>query len=518
MRAATLAGLVRPASGQGGPAAGTSSKPDSWFETGEGWLGRIGVGLLAIGFIFLFRYAVDRGWLTPELRIAAGLLTGAGLLGAGLQFFPDRPRYRQILMAGGVVILFMTGLAASELYHLVSGTVALGFHTIVGGIAFAIARRQDDAVMASLGAVGSLIPPGFLLEGSVPGAVLWLHLLLIIVWTGLLYARNGWPTLLIASAGSTLIATFREVPAEPAVRAAAVAVLIAAWFAYAILPLVRGVFVPAERIVGHRRRELYFQLPSAMALGLAFSAEVFVLNVPKTFEVFCLLAAIGFAGFGVWLKAEQKDAFAGASLSAGVCAAAAALFGIAVPWNILAAAVLAIAALWIARALTIAPLRWLGHGLNVIIAYGLIALIGQLVRGPVFDRYAIVFAAATAFAFLAARLVDPRYERPIYLAAVFVSVHVLLAIELGQVSGAPWLASVSYAVVGAGLVLRGLARQDLVVQRAGLVSLALLIGRLFLVDLANVGVGVRILLFMGCGIAFLALSYRFRDRNLPAVE
>src|SRR5687768_8288216 len=38
-----------------------SARPDAWFETGEGWLGRAGVGLLAIGFIFLFRYAVDRG-------------------------------------------------------------------------------------------------------------------------------------------------------------------------------------------------------------------------------------------------------------------------------------------------------------------------------------------------------------------------------------------------------------------------------------------------------------------------
>ena len=60
-------------------ASRTLPKADAWFETGEGWLGRVGVGLLAVGFVFLFRYAVDRGWLTPELRIAVGLLTGAGL-------------------------------------------------------------------------------------------------------------------------------------------------------------------------------------------------------------------------------------------------------------------------------------------------------------------------------------------------------------------------------------------------------------------------------------------------------
>src|SRR5688572_13804630 len=391
----------------------TLPKTDAWFETGEGWLGRVGVGLLAVGFVFLFRYAVDRGWLTPELRIAVGLITGAGLLGAGLRFFVDRARFRQILMAGGVVILFMTGLAASELYQIVPSIVALAFHTLVGGIAFGIARRQNDAVMASLGAVGSLVPPGFLLEGSVPGAVLWLHLLLIVVWTGLLYARNGWPTLLLASAGSALVATFRVVPAEPAVRAAAVLVVIVAWLTYAILPLVRSLFVPNARLIGHRRRELHYLMPSAMALGLAFSAEIFVLDAPGTFEVFCLLAAIGFAAFAVWLKTANGDGFAGACLGAGVCGAAAILFGIDVPWNIPSAAVLALVALWVARQWKVSPLRWLAHGVNLIVAYVLIAFTGNLVRESVFDSHAIAFAGATLCTFLAARLVDRRHERPI---------------------------------------------------------------------------------------------------------
>ena len=497
-------------------ASRTLPKADAWFETGEGWLGRAGVGLLAVGFVFLFRYAVDRGWLTPELRIAVGLITGAGLLGAGLGFFADRARFRQILMAGGVVILFMTGLAASELYQIVPSTVALAFHTLVGGIAFGIARRQNDAVMASLGAVGSLVPPGFLLQGSVPGAVLWLHVLLIVVWTGLLYLRNGWPTLLLASAGSTLVATFREVPAESGVRMAAASVLVAAWLAYSILPLIRGVFVSDARIVGHRRRELYFQMPSAMALGLAFSAETFVLNANNAFEVFCLSSAIGFAGVAVWLRTLGKDSFAGASLGAGICAAAAALFGVDAPWNMAVTAALALGALWGARAWNVTVLRWLGHGLYVIVGYALIAFTAIMSQRPAFDSYAIALGLATICAFLGARLVQPQHERPIYLAAVFVAVHVLLALELGQVAGAPWLASVSYGLVGAGLVLRGLAVQDLGVQRAGLVSLALLIGRLFLIDLANVGVGVRILLFMGFGIAFLALSYRFRARKAVA--
>jgi hypothetical protein len=46
-----------------------------------------------------------------------------------------------------------------------------------------------------------------------------------------------------------------------------------------------------------------------------------------------------------------------------------------------------------------------------------------------------------------------------------------------------------------------------------MVSLALLVGRLFLYDLAQVDVGVRIILFLVFGFGFLGLSYLVRSRS-----
>jgi uncharacterized membrane protein len=43
------------------------------------WISRVGIGLLLLSVVFLFDYAVDRGWLTPPIRVAFGLLLGTSL-------------------------------------------------------------------------------------------------------------------------------------------------------------------------------------------------------------------------------------------------------------------------------------------------------------------------------------------------------------------------------------------------------------------------------------------------------
>ena len=36
------------------------------------WISRVGIGLLLAGVVYLFKYAVDQGWLTPPIRVAFG--------------------------------------------------------------------------------------------------------------------------------------------------------------------------------------------------------------------------------------------------------------------------------------------------------------------------------------------------------------------------------------------------------------------------------------------------------------
>jgi uncharacterized membrane protein len=525
-------------------AAGTRSpwwSGDSWLEQGEGWLGRAGVGLVVLGFVFLYRYAVERGWLTPEARIGVGLLVGLVMLGAGAMRFQDRRRFRQILMGGGVVILFITGIAATELYGLVRGGIALLFHGAVAGTAFIIASRQREPVMASIGAVGSLVPPALLLHGSAPGPALWLYLVLMVGWSGVLAAARPWGTFALIAGAAAVVATFRGVPAEPAARAAAGLLLVAVWIFFAALPLLRGrlkwaaSLPPAgDMVVAH-----LFALPLLVTAGLAIAAEAAVWPDASALQYAFAAAAAGFAAVAVWLHRSrppataeagssltrphftnvltESDAFAAALAAAVLSLSMAATAAFEPAIRFLPVAALAALALLSAGRLRAPVLVPVAHLLFAAIAVEFWNRIAYLYREPAFDAMALGFAGVALLALVLVRVMDTRAEQWAYGAAGYAAVHVLLATELSAVPGAAWLGSASYAAVGSGLVIIGLRRQQLVLQRAGLLSLALLVIRLFAFDLANSGVGVRIALFMLCGFAFLGLSYLFRGRR-PGVD
>ena len=501
------------------------SQPQRWVESSEGWLGRVGVALMALGFVFLYRYAVDQGWLTPPLRIATGLLVGIGLTAAGHQRFAGRERYRQILMGGGIVILFITGLAASELYHLVPGTVALLFHAVVAATAFAIATQQKDALMATIGAAGALVPPAFLLNDSVPGTVLWLYLAIIIAWTGAIYAARGWRTFFALAALFGIPALIRHPGQETLELAAAVIALAIGWIAYAALPLVRAERAGSSPTAGARIDAMIFLLPCAATVGIAFAAD-YILSAPRVFGATCALAATGIAVLAASMKhtttiaatsddkttANTPEPFAAALFSAVALLALAAITGMDAPYWTVAIAAIGMCSVLLSRRLRVGALVPLSHALFLLVVLQLLGRIEVISSKPTFDSEALSFAVATLCAAYAAFHVR-REERKIYLGGVFIAVHTLLATELTDIPGAAWLGSASWFVIGSALVLHGLSRSNLTIQRAGMLSLAMLVARLFLYDLANAGTGVRIILFLACGVAFLALSYRFRARQ-----
>jgi uncharacterized membrane protein len=507
---------------------------ERWMELGEGLLGRAGIALIVLGLLFLFRFAVDQGWITPVLRIGAGMAVGAGLLGAGLFRFAGRPRYRQILMGGGVIVLFVTGLAASELYALVPGPVSLAFQAAVAALALTIALRQDAASMATIGTVGALLPPTFLLADTVSGIVLWVYLLIVVGWAATLFALRGWRSLLISGSVAACAATFHQVESAP-VHVAAVLVLAAVWAAFAALPLLRAALLKPASRTEHATTDAHalslFPVPLLVTAALAVSATV---NLPgdDSFQRVAALAAAGFAAVALLvarygtrpadgdhgatpaggLAGEPGVPFAAAVFAALVCGAAALVIWADGSWRVVAMATSAAATIVVARTVRVEAALPVAHLLNATLGIMLLGSIDTLARTP-FDPRALAFTAAAALAAGSALLLPHARERLAYLAGVFVAGHVLLATELGSVPDAPWLGSLGYAVAGSTLLVAGLRTGGLLLQRAGMASLALLVVRLFAVDLANVGVGVRIVLFIGCGFTFLALSYMFRMRQ-----
>ncbi|MBC5811659.1 MAG: DUF2339 domain-containing protein [Candidatus Eremiobacteraeota bacterium] len=166
----------------------------------------VGALALVIGVGFLLKYAFDRNWIDVIVRISGGVAFGAAMLGAGELL---RRRAVSDWFIGGIVgaglgILYLSGYAAFEVYHLVPFGVAFAFMAAVTAAAFALAKRYDIFAVAIIGWFGGFATPFFM--GDLVANELGLGAYLLFLDAGMLalvLTRPGWfalqPLAMVAS-------------------------------------------------------------------------------------------------------------------------------------------------------------------------------------------------------------------------------------------------------------------------------------------------------------------------------
>src|SRR5439155_11929043 len=108
-----------------------------------------------------FVLAVNRGWIGPEARVAAGGLASAAVFGAGA-YLRQRfgPTYSSFAAIGaGIAGAYATLLAAAALYHLVPDWQALLVATGIATIGLAASLAWRSEFVAGLGLIGAMLVP-----------------------------------------------------------------------------------------------------------------------------------------------------------------------------------------------------------------------------------------------------------------------------------------------------------------------------------------------------------------------
>lgn len=184
-------------------------KPKTQIEqtqSSEKWLGRLGIGLLLFGAVILFKYSIDQGWITPPIRVLFGLGIGIVLFIFGLRLYGANKMLSRLLLGGGIAVYYITIFSAFQLYGLISHSLAFSFMALVTISAFLLALRQDEPILSIVGVLGGLLTP-FLLytgEGNIPGLVSYTSLL--IMGASFIYMKRGWRALLwFSSWGSWIV-------------------------------------------------------------------------------------------------------------------------------------------------------------------------------------------------------------------------------------------------------------------------------------------------------------------------
>lgn len=137
------------------------------------------------------------------------------------------------------------------------------------------------------------------------------------------------------------------------------------------------------------------------------------------------------------------------------------------------------------------------------------------INGP---ALALLFALGMA-AFLAIR--SAKLEvKAVYLWVVLAGTLFLLSHEFAPI-GRGTLVSISWTVVAIALILGGIVRDVRMVRIAGISTLALVLARLFTVDLASLDLPAKTLVFLGIGVLLFSAGYflpRFLPRENPPPE
>lgn len=164
------------------------------------WLPRIFVGIMLLGVIWLFKAGVDAGLLTPAIRVVFGIVLSAGLYYVGdIQIKRERQALGLVLAGGSITGIVLTTFAAHYLYEFIPASIAFVCNIIWVVLGIYLAKRYKSEYLAIFVAVGAFFVP-FLLNSTTPNTYIFFSYETILTISLLWYAlRNRYKYLYMIS-------------------------------------------------------------------------------------------------------------------------------------------------------------------------------------------------------------------------------------------------------------------------------------------------------------------------------
>lgn len=486
----------------------------------ENWLNLIGIGLLIFGVIFLFKYSIDQGWITPPVRVIIGAAVGAALVGAGLWLQEARARLAQVLLGGGIAALYTSIFATYQLYTLLPYGLAFACMVGITAVAFGLSVQQDRPVLAVIGAAGGFGTPFLLYAEGGTLAGLAGYTSLVLIGSFAIYWRHAWASLawtafvggvlaLMVGNVDFLFGPSGSVGNRWAFQGAAVVL----WATAGLVPALRAVDAGRSTLPGASSARW---TPAALAVGaplIALALTDMTWRVPGlALGLLALGSAIGYVGAAMRLRgrASARLAQAHGLVAAALAAVAWSLF-FEGPLRFLFFAVEAASLLALARWQRASSYAWAGRALLAWVALFLFDYLTyeSALRPPLLNGPSILVLLTLCCGAIAAAIAQVSTLRVVYAAGTHILALAWLLHQFVPLPNGQAYASIAWAVYALLLLAAGVRSGRLLLRQAALGTLLLLVAKLFFVDLAQLGALWRILLFLGIGAGFLVLSYAF---------
>ncbi|MEW6156293.1 MAG: DUF2339 domain-containing protein [Verrucomicrobiota bacterium] len=249
----------------------------------------IGGFLLFLAVAFLIKLSIDRNWISPELRVATGFITGFSLLMGGIVL--RRKAYvvtSQTFCATGILILYAVTYACHGYYHFTGPATSFALMAAITVAAFFVAVRLEAQVVGVLGLVGGFLTPVLISTGVDRPLALFTYIGLLDVGLLAVAFHRRWHYLILLGAIGTVLMEMAWVSRffEPE----------KVWIAFAIFLTFKLLFLMAD-LAAERLKQANAWLDGA-SLAVPFFSLTFSLYLlwhpelgsqPGVF--FCFLAA-----------------------------------------------------------------------------------------------------------------------------------------------------------------------------------------------------------------------------------
>jgi uncharacterized membrane protein len=167
------------------------------------WLGGIAFFLGAALFL---QYSIQRGLISPAMRVAIGLLVGSAALVWGDSLRARSLWAGQATSGAGVAVLYASFFAAHTRYQLIGTTVTFGAMALVTVVAGLLAVRRKAFILAVLGLIGGFLTPYLLATKEDHPIGLLAYVLLLDVGILAVARKRAWAELpLLGLAGSAML-------------------------------------------------------------------------------------------------------------------------------------------------------------------------------------------------------------------------------------------------------------------------------------------------------------------------
>lgn len=453
----------------------------------------------------------------------------AVLLALGAWLYERRGQTQAALatVAAGLAALYASDAATTLHYHLLSSSLGLVIAGVVGALALATAVRWNSQEIAGIGIVGSLLAPVFVDAGAHTSALVFMTIALIAAIGVVVQRRWAWLAVIAYVVSVPQAASWLY--DEHSTRLGPTVVVAAAfWLLYVAAAIGHELRAPTEPL-RLSSASLLFANASITAAGgwwLIDDAGHHAGAHTWLFGLACAHAALGTLVFRSRASREIALLLYGVAATLLGVALAVALDG---PALVAAWSIEAVVLAWFGR-LTDTPRRGLAAALVFTGLAGVHTLVFE--ARPTALAYGFhsipVAIGSVALVVLAVAGIAAAYRNVrefLAWAGAALGVYVLsgLVVELagahaGHSTQTSQLAlSGFWGTLGFAAIVVGLARRRRALRLGGLGLLALAVGKVFFVDLANLESIWRVGSFLAVGLLLLAGAFAYqRVRHLEA--